>query len=679
MDNETLVKETGLLKIHDISVSKDYLNACPVKKISKGQIFYKVGDMADTVYIIKKGKVQIFITDSRGEELILSLRKEKGFFGENAIIYHNGMKRLSNARAFEDCEYIMLPQEELYKSLRSDKEITKLKQERGPDYVFQQLEQNFQYLQKSKLDFSSIQEKTRAFKDRQVIFFQNDKPDYAYLIMNGEVDIWSKQENGKEGVNIILGQGEIFGELGVLNGNSRNAMAVSRGNSELMLINKETLLRLCGSNTNFKNIISSLGNVYNVPLLGKARRYEGDFLGMPAICIKMESFKQKSFLSYQVVGKDIFCFSVLDIEGYQSYSFIKNTDERMEIWIKDDVLVGLVNYGSVDDGSSIVQMILHMTKINSNAISHFEKTGKLTDIVVQPLKVIKGTICQCMQVSYQTVNDTIKTGESSLSQIVKITGAGSVCGSCKPRIQELLGYDVWKLCKLTRIIKHNEKIWSFQYSPINPAEKLSFLPGQYVVLRCLIHKEWIERPYTLTSHPNDDFYEVTIKKEERGALSRWLFENAYEGMINHISEPQGNFIFDNPLEKPVIIFAGGIGITPAIIMAKMIKGSYHNGIYVDYSYRFENDAITRDFFDSACDKSSKFQIKYRNTSSKGRISSDEIAEPIRTFKNADIYICGPVAYNENVKKMLVEKHTVPTGRIFVENFSYIGGPERKPV
>ncbi len=441
MNIETFVRELGPLNIRDNAVSIGYLRKCQTKKFLKGQLIYKIGEIADAVYVIISGKVKIFYINESGEELLVAEKKTKEYFGADALITFMPCTRFSTARATEDSECLVLLKHELYKEFETPAEISKLTETMGSDNLYKELEQSFKDLQQNKIDLSNIHEKKAKYLDRQVIFFQNEKPLYAYIIVSGQVDIRSDTLNEKEGFNSTLEKGEIFGELGLLKDRPRAAMAVSRGNSELMLLDKETLLRLYGSNANFKNIITTLGNTYNLPLNGRTIRYEGVFLGMKAICVKMEPSKEKTVVSYQVVGKDIFCISQLGIEGYQTYIYKKNLEERKEIWIKNDLLVGVVNYGSKDDNSALVVMVLQETKVSNNAIMIFQKTGIFTEQAAQPLKVLNNLLCRCMQVEYQTVAQAIQSGENSLEQITKITGAGSVCGSCRPKIKEMLGKD----------------------------------------------------------------------------------------------------------------------------------------------------------------------------------------------------------------------------------------------
>jgi len=671
-----LVRDSGLLNIFNIPFSGEIFEKSQEKKFCNGQTIYSVGEAADSVYIIEKGKVKLFTINSAGDEQVQVIRKEKEFFGEEAATSLGLTARHSSACATEDCTCLMIPKEVLKAESQFNETILKVTRERGVESVFHQLEENFQYLQESNIDVAKIDERVEKFKDREVIFYQNDKSDAAYIILSGEVDIRTENERGEIILNVTLEPGEIFGELGIIKKLPRIAMAVSRGNSELIVLDKETLLKMYGSSDRFKEVLVSLENVYKTPHVGRVKRYQGVFLGLPAICLKMDVSKEMKLIGYQVTGNGIFCISRLGIEDYETFVYQRNEQEKREIRVKDGELVGVVNFGYWDDNSDLVQMIIEKTKMTPEILERFIVSGSLATKSFKLISVGEDILCKCMLISTQTIVDTIKSGANSLKQVMKCTGAGSVCGGCRPRIQELLGYDVWKSCNIFKIIKHNNIIWSFQLKPINAEDKKTFLPGQHVVIRFQINGNWVERPYTLTSHPEDDFYEITIKREEKGALSNWLFENASENMIAYVSKPQGEFLIKYPFQTPVIFYAGGIGITPAIMMAKMIRNEPSISVTIDYSFRNAGEDIFRIEFEKMSEKYPNFKVRYRQTVKEGRLTSDEISRQIELMANADIYICGPDSYTRNIKNTLIENLKIPQEKIYVEEFSNVGGPEQ---
>ena len=60
------------------------------------------------------------------------------------------------------------------------------------------------------------------FEPNEIIFHEGDVGDYLYIIVKGEVEIYQEREN-KKNVLAILGKGEYFGEMSLLNERCRSA------------------------------------------------------------------------------------------------------------------------------------------------------------------------------------------------------------------------------------------------------------------------------------------------------------------------------------------------------------------------------------------------------------------------------------------------------------------------
>lgn len=78
-------------------------------------------------------------------------------------------------------------------------------------------------------------------KEREVIFVENEPSDFFYIIIGGTVKI-SKLVSGNEVLLAVLGEGEIFGEMAVLNQEVRNATAVAMVETELLRLSSENFL-----------------------------------------------------------------------------------------------------------------------------------------------------------------------------------------------------------------------------------------------------------------------------------------------------------------------------------------------------------------------------------------------------------------------------------------------------
>jgi len=79
---------------------------------------------------------------------------------------------------------------------------------------------------------TAIEEK---YKDGQIIFEEGSIGDWIYVIESGSVEI-SKKIDGEKVVFIVLGPGEIIGELGFISKMPRSATATAVGDTTIGII-----------------------------------------------------------------------------------------------------------------------------------------------------------------------------------------------------------------------------------------------------------------------------------------------------------------------------------------------------------------------------------------------------------------------------------------------------------
>lgn len=92
----------------------------------------------------------------------------------------------------------------------------------------------------------------------KVLFRENDEGDLMYIIQEGNVRI-SKQIDGKEHILAVLGKGDFFGEMAIVNRSPRTATATAVGTVHLLSFNREGFLGMIEKNARIAlNIIDKL-------------------------------------------------------------------------------------------------------------------------------------------------------------------------------------------------------------------------------------------------------------------------------------------------------------------------------------------------------------------------------------------------------------------------------------
>jgi len=106
----------------------------------------------------------------------------------------------------------------------------------------------FAKMETSKLKLLAFASEMVSFNNGDVVFHQGDSATYAYVIMDGSVDIITETEAGPV-VTVTLSQNQLIGELGLLNNTPRIATLIANGNLKAMKITGEMFFRLLRENS----------------------------------------------------------------------------------------------------------------------------------------------------------------------------------------------------------------------------------------------------------------------------------------------------------------------------------------------------------------------------------------------------------------------------------------------
>ena len=89
---------------------------------------------------------------------------------------------------------------------------------------------------------------TRKYPKSSMIILEEEMGDVVFIVMSGTVKITRVNDEGKEVILAMLGGGEVFGEMAILDGESRSANALAQENCEVVTINREDFLNLIRTN-----------------------------------------------------------------------------------------------------------------------------------------------------------------------------------------------------------------------------------------------------------------------------------------------------------------------------------------------------------------------------------------------------------------------------------------------
>ncbi|MDD5297858.1 MAG: cyclic nucleotide-binding domain-containing protein [Rhodocyclaceae bacterium] len=80
------------------------------------------------------------------------------------------------------------------------------------------------------------------------VVMTGERTDFVYIILSGSLKVLVNDEEGREVILSILGPGELFGEMGVIDDTPRSATVVAAAPSELVVISKSDFKRVMQDN-----------------------------------------------------------------------------------------------------------------------------------------------------------------------------------------------------------------------------------------------------------------------------------------------------------------------------------------------------------------------------------------------------------------------------------------------
>ena len=95
----------------------------------------------------------------------------------------------------------------------------------------------------------------RSFGRSVTIICAGDKTDSLYIVISGRLKVLMRDEQGREVILAILGSGEFFGEMGLLDDSPRSASVVTLEPCELLGIAKDDFKRCLAENSDLSLVV----------------------------------------------------------------------------------------------------------------------------------------------------------------------------------------------------------------------------------------------------------------------------------------------------------------------------------------------------------------------------------------------------------------------------------------
>jgi ferredoxin-NADP reductase len=236
-----------------------------------------------------------------------------------------------------------------------------------------------------------------------------------------------------------------------------------------------------------------------------------------------------------------------------------------------------------------------------------------------------------------------------------------------------VGETMWKGFRRFQIIfkvKEAQDILSFYLAPVDGKPLPKFLPGQHLTFRLNIpgQQKPVIRCYSLSDSPNhSDYYRVTIKKQSPpqdtpdappGLSSSFFHDSLIERDYVDVQAPSGHYNLDMSQDTPVVLIAGGVGITPLLSMLNTITEKNSQGKLSNRETWFflgchnRSDHVMKEHLKRVAKthKNVSLHVCYSNPTENDIISNGfhhrgritvELLKKVLPSNNYEFYFCGP--------------------------------------
>lgn len=182
------------------------------------------------------------------------------------------------------------------------------------------------------------------------------------------------------------------------------------------------------------------------------------------------------------------------------------------------------------------------------------------------------------------------------------------------------------------------------------AETFKYRSGQFLTFELPLDTGPLRRCYSLASSPqHGDAHKVTVKRVAYGRGSNFINDRMREGDAMRVLPPEGRFLLTGT-NRPLLLFAGGSGITPIISLLKTTLVTTERRARLVYANRDQRSIIFHaEIGDLLRRFEGRFTVTHRLDDRDGFIKERDVSPLVAGLEEGEAYVCGPAAFMETLE------------------------------
>jgi ferredoxin-NADP reductase len=262
----------------------------------------------------------------------------------------------------------------------------------------------------------------------------------------------------------------------------------------------------------------------------------------------------------------------------------------------------------------------------------------------------------------------------------RVPAAGDAAPADGPRPDPVLASPPWPSCARPRgfipvpvlaVIDEAVDVRTFRFAR---PDGFDFIPGQFLTVRVRADGRDHARCYSISSPPEArGLLDITVKRQ--GLVSGTLHATLRPGMVVPVKAPAGVFRYPADDDRPLLLLAGGIGITPLFSMLRhATQAEPSRAVTLLYSAQTEAHLAFRDELEAVARRHPQIRTVFAVTRAApapgiypGRIDESLVRATMPNVADAIALLCGPQPMIDGLRALLAGLG-VPVAQIRSEVF-----------
>lgn len=218
--------------------------------------------------------------------------------------------------------------------------------------------------------------------------------------------------------------------------------------------------------------------------------------------------------------------------------------------------------------------------------------------------------------------------------------------------------------RVESIFSETPSVFTFRLRPPDGVVlPFTFTPGQFLNVAFAVGGARMNRSYSISSSPNERGYvDLTVKREERGAVSRHIVDLLNVGDEIEAGGPIGKFTFNGTEAESVVLIGAGVGITPMMSVARYLtEQSWPGEVFFIYGCRSPADLIFGEAIAALELRNPKLRVAITMskptpdwTGFRGRITKEFLLQAVPNLAARRVQLCGPPTMMDAIKALLTD-------------------------